>query len=93
MYSLNSFDQNWTDNNDNNIGYYFAICETCFWTATIFIQLKNRTNMIILVSHKRSIITCPIYSSKNISMVSIPIHWNDTNKMQLPMLTINQYNH
>jgi hypothetical protein len=89
MYFLNSFDQNWTY---NNIDCYFAICETCFWTATIFNSVK-KWNKYGDNSHKRSISTCPICSSKNISMISIPIHENDTNKMQLPMLTNNQYNH
>jgi hypothetical protein len=96
MYSLNSFDQNWTyNNNDNNIDYHFAICETCFWTATIFNSVKKR-NKYDNTSHKRSISTYPICSSKNISMISIPIHENDTNKMKSHMLmmqSLDQYAH
>jgi hypothetical protein len=86
MHSLNSSDQNWTYN--NNIDCYFAICETCFWTATIFNSVKNDDN-----SDKRSISTCPICSSKDISMISIPIHGNDANLKCNCVLTINQYNH
>ena len=87
MYSLNSFYQNWTynnnNNNNNNTDCYFAICKTCFWTATIFNSVK-KWNKYDNNSHKRSIRTCPLCSSKNISMISIPTwEWYKFN-MQIP---------
>jgi hypothetical protein len=60
MYSLKSFDQNWTY---NNIDCYFVVCQTCFWTATILDLAEKRYN------HRNPdgiISTCPMGSSGTI---------------------------
>jgi hypothetical protein len=83
MHSVNSSNisthsslgQSWTC---SIINCNFVICQQCFWSATIFnlVKKQNKNNN----EYNRNINNCPMCSSKNISIISIPIHDNDNYK-------------
>ena len=50
----------------NQIGCQFLICESCFLTATIFKGLDKNNDC-----YRTKLKTCPICSSKNISIISL----------------------
>jgi hypothetical protein len=53
----------------NDIDCQFAICETCFWSGTVFKSAgqHNKNNK----SDQGIFHTCPIRSSSNISLITI----------------------
>ena len=63
----------------NNINCNFVICQRCFWNATVFnlVKKENRDNN---ERHNRTIKNCPICSTKNISIISIPVDDNNNYK-------------
>jgi hypothetical protein len=76
MYSV--IPRSYSSNNQishiyNNIHCQFLICESCFWTATILNLVKkwDKNNR-----HRTALSSCPMCSSKNISMISI-LTYND----------------
>ena len=67
LMSRNSSSERWIY---KGIDCQFAICETCFWSATLFksIERHNKNNNN---KEKEIIHTCPICSSNNISLISL----------------------
>ena len=55
----------------DDIDCHFIICQTCFWTATMFNSHKKGNSQNTTMS------ACPICSSKNISICSIRINDDD----------------
>ena len=53
----------------NDIDCQFAICKACFWSATVFKSAEQhiKNNKI----DKGIFHTCPIYSSSNISLITL----------------------
>ena len=54
----------------NDIDCQFAICETCFWSATVF-KSAEQQNTNNNNSDKGIFHTCPMCSSSNISLITI----------------------
>ena len=54
----------------NDIDCQFAICETCFWSATVF-KCAEQQNTNNNNSDKGILHCCPICSSSNISLIAI----------------------
>jgi hypothetical protein len=47
----------------------FAICESCFWCATIFHKAQSSdSNIIIIIQHDDA---CPVSESKSISLIPL----------------------
>lgn len=61
----------------NNIHCQFVICESCFWTATIFNLVKERDKNNNV--HRKTLSSCPMCSSKKTSIISI-LKYNDVCK-------------
>lgn len=57
----------------DEIDCQFAICETCFWSATVFKSVVKRTknNNNNNNTTKNTSYTCPICSIGSISLISI----------------------
>jgi hypothetical protein len=66
----------------NQIGYQFLICESCFLTATIFRRVDNDY-------HKTNIRTCPVCSSKNISVISLSTKEDNHNNTKCTQFLMN----
>jgi hypothetical protein len=54
-------------NNNSNDEYSFALCNLCFWCATIFFKLGKRDN------NNNGILpyTCPLCFNSNISLIPL----------------------
>jgi hypothetical protein len=52
-------------NLDNNDEYSFALCNLCFWCATVFFKLGKRDN------NNRIPYTCPLCFNSNISLIPL----------------------
>jgi predicted RNA-binding Zn-ribbon protein involved in translation (DUF1610 family) len=50
-------------NNNSNDEYSFALCNLCFWCATIFFKLEKRENRIPYV--------CPLCFNSDIVLISL----------------------
>lgn len=75
-FSYSSFYSSMNQSGDmnNNISCQFVICESCFWTATVFnLNKKWDKNS----PRRTTVNTCPMCSSKNISIISISTHDDD----------------
>ena len=65
---------NFNNNNDdltqaninNNDEYLFALCNLCFWCATIFFKLGKRNNNNRILPY-----TCPLCFNSNISLIPL----------------------
>jgi len=67
MYRNTSSIESWIY---NDIDCQFAICEKCFWSATVF-RSAERRNTNNINRDKRILHSCPICSSGNISLIAI----------------------
>ena len=81
IQSSNCDDTN--NNNNNNSKYSFALCNLCFWCATIFFKLgkrDNNDNNYRILSY-----TCPLCFNPNISLIPLasemPIKYQIVAKM------------
>jgi len=71
MHSLMSANSSSTESwMYNDIDCQFAICETCFWSATVF-KSAEQQNTNNNNSDKGILHSCPICSSSNISLITI----------------------
>jgi hypothetical protein len=50
----------------NSTGHQFALCESCFWSATIF-KLKEQKRIIALD-------VCPVCLNRNISLIPLTVN-------------------
>jgi len=63
------------NNNENNNEkqYHFAVCKTCFWTAT-FLRIKQIMNNDISYYDTKSI-SCPVcFHHQSISLIPMMVH-------------------
>ena len=77
MHSITSpfcSSMNQTGHMYNQICYQFLICESCFLTATICKRLDKSNDY-----HRTNIRTCPVCSSKNISIISLSTNEDNSN--------------
>jgi hypothetical protein len=71
MHSLMSTNSSSTESwMSNDIDCQFAICETCFWSATIF-KSAEQQNTNNNNSDKDIFHSCPMCSNSNISLITI----------------------
>jgi hypothetical protein len=68
MYLANPITTTATTTRYNEYQRQFAICELCFWCATIFHKAESSdSNNNIIIQHD----TCPICESKSISLIPL----------------------
>jgi hypothetical protein len=67
-FNNNNDDLTQTNLNNNNDEYSFALCNLCFWCATIFFKLEKRDN-----NDNNGILpyTCPLCFNSDISLIPL----------------------
>jgi hypothetical protein len=72
-YKANKNKKNNNENNNNDKQYHFAVCKTCFWTAT-FLRIKRIMNNDISNYDTKSI-SCPVcFDRRSISLIPLMMH-------------------
>jgi hypothetical protein len=67
IQSSNCDDTN-NNNNNNNSKYSFALCNLCFWCATILLKSEKRDNDN---NYRILSYTCPLCFNSNISLIPL----------------------
>jgi hypothetical protein len=66
-------DNNKNENDKNDKQYHFAVCKTCFWTATL-LRIKRTINNDISNYDSKSI-SCPVcFDHQSISLIPLMVH-------------------
>jgi hypothetical protein len=72
-YKANKNKKNNNENNNNDKQYHFAVCKTCFWTAT-FLRIKRTINNDIS-NYDTKCISCPVcFDHQSISLIPLMMH-------------------
>jgi hypothetical protein len=72
-YKANKNKKNNNENNNNDKQYHFAVCKTCFWTATL-LRIKRIMNNDIS-NYDTKCISCPVcFDHQSISLIPLMMH-------------------
>jgi hypothetical protein len=70
---VSKYKANGNKKNNNDKQYHFAVCKTCFWTATL-LRIKRTINNDISNYDSKSI-SCPVcFDHQSISLIPLMVH-------------------
>jgi hypothetical protein len=73
-YKPNKNKKNNDNYNDNDKQYHFAVCKTCFWTAT-FLRIKRIMNNNDISNYNTKSISCPVcFDHRSISLIPLMVY-------------------
>ena len=73
LYWLVNIKQMENKKNNNDKQYHFAVCKTCFWTATL-LRIKRTINNDIS-NYDSTSISCPVcFDHQSISLIPLMAH-------------------